>query len=105
MNALSRELHVPTEADVEHAMRVLSADSARRWEAGRQAREAEARQRMADWLALAEGRAQRAADYELMASDYPPAHRLYQQYTRFADEQRRLSAEAMRLAKQEASTL
>lgn len=105
MTALRQTEDAWATVQVQEALSVLSADAARRWEDSREREEAEARQRMADWLALADGRDQRARMYASWADEYPASHRFHQRYAAMAAEQRRLKDDAMRMFRQERSRL
>ena len=105
----SPRLSMPDEAfateQFQAGMAVIAAERARQWEERRAHDEAEARQRMADWLAHANACDERARMYEAWASEYPSSHRLHVQNATYAAGQRQQKARAMRYFEQERSRL
>lgn len=103
------ERHVTSGAwaseQVQAALSVLSDHYAREFEERRDADEAEARQRMADWLSHAEGCDLRARQYDSWAAEYPAAHWKHRLYADMAGDQRRLKAKAMQQFRQERDRL
>lgn len=90
---------------VQQAIKVLSDHLAREWEKHRPAREARARQMMADWLWHAEFCENRADAYLSDAARFPAAHKDHHYYLRLANEQLAKAADARRYAEIEGRDL
>lgn len=83
---------------VQAALKVLSDHHAREWEKHRPAREARARQMMADWIWHAKCCEKRADAYLADAARFPAAHKDHAYYLRLANEQLAKAADARRCA-------